>query len=215
MRTELGFFVRELFTNGHIIFQLTRTRAGRLTPVYTNLRSPLPPILRHGARLLWQEIQNSAIAFDRLAPVPTAATPYVSVISDRFEIPMIMPRTLPKDYGTRAMIDGDYRVGDQVALCDDVCSKADSKIRVIEILVAEKLVAEDVFVLIDRQEGGREVLEAMGVQLHAVMTLSEVVHELYRHQQIELAQLNEVSQYLGDPDGYTQMKEQEYADQQR
>ncbi|MEM2733962.1 MAG: hypothetical protein QXJ19_04285, partial [Candidatus Bathyarchaeia archaeon] len=40
-------------------------------------------------------------------------------------------------------------------------------------------VVSDAFVLLDREEGGGEKLEKIGVKLHAVLRVSEVARKLY------------------------------------
>lgn len=134
------------------------------------------PPLKSAAVSAYQELVRE-LKFDLLADVPTAATPIVSTLSDRLRIGFITPRTDSKSYGTGAKIDGflSEDVGKRVVLIDDVVTSATSKIEALEILRAQGLVVEDIVVLIDRQQGGKELLEGRGLRLHSVFTLNQLL----------------------------------------
>jgi uridine monophosphate synthetase len=55
-----------------------------------------------------------------------------------------------------------------------------SKLEAIEPLEAAGLVVRDLVILIDREQGGRERLQAKGYTLHAVLTISACFDELER-----------------------------------
>ena len=57
-------------------------------------------------------------------------------------------------------------------MIDDIVTDGASKLEAIEPLEAAGLVVEDLVVLIDREQGGRERLAAKGYRLHAVLTIS-------------------------------------------
>ncbi|MDO8590162.1 MAG: hypothetical protein Q7R69_02720 [bacterium] len=116
-----------------------------------------------------------------LADVPTAITPVVSSLSDRTEFPMITPKA-PKSYGGGGDIDGVWSSGASVLLFDGVINRAGSILTAAKVLRAHGLYGlkvRDVFVLIDREEGGRNNLNAHGLLLHAALSVSELLR-LYR-----------------------------------
>jgi len=55
---------------------------------------------------------------------------------------------------------------------DDIITDGASKLEAIESLEAAGLVVEDLVVLIDREQGGRERLAAKGYRLQAVLSIS-------------------------------------------
>ena len=70
-------------------------------------------------------------------------------------------RKEPKGHGTQAWIEGDKRVvpGTPVAVVEDVCTTGGSAIKAIERSRIHGLDVRRVVVLVDRQEGGRAVIE--------------------------------------------------------
>jgi orotate phosphoribosyltransferase len=60
-----------------------------------------------------------------------------------------------------------------VAVLEDVITTGGSAAKAIERCRAEGLVVAGCFALVDRMEGGREVLEAMGVPVEALFTRAD------------------------------------------
>ena len=87
-------------------------------------------------------------------------------------VPLVYPRREEKAYGTRRRIEGAFHPGERVVVIDDIVTDGASKLEAIEPLEAAGLVVEDLVVLIDREQGGRERLAAKGYRLHAVLTIS-------------------------------------------
>ena len=83
-----------------------------------------------------------------------------------------------------------------VALLDDVITDGGAKLELVEPFLAEGLVVKDFVVLIDREQGGRAVLEARGYALHAVFTLREVLAALRRGEAITPQCYQDVIAYL-------------------
>ena len=77
---------------------------------------------------------------------------------------MIYPRKEVKTYGTKAEIEGEYHAGETVVVIDDLATTGGSKFEAIEKLTGAGLVVKDVVVLVDRQSGAKESLEAGGIQ---------------------------------------------------
>jgi len=80
-----------------------------------------------------------------------------------------------KDHGTMMGIEGNVRPGDRVAILDDVITTGGSTIAAIERARAAGLVVERVVALIDREEGGRENIEARCPRVEAVLTRTELM----------------------------------------
>lgn len=125
--------------------------------------------------LLRSKMEKEDLFHDYLADVPTAFTSVVAILSYLTGIPMISPRKDKKTYGTGASINGKFKKGKRVLLIDDLITDAGSKFEAIRTLEAEGLIVQDVLVLIDREEGGRERLEGMGYNFYAVYTWRELL----------------------------------------
>ncbi len=79
-------------------------------------------------------------------------------------------RKEPKGHGTGQWIEGRQTIpdGSRVAVLEDVVTTGGSALKAIERCRAENLVVVACFALVDRGEGGREAIEAEGVQLDAL-----------------------------------------------
>ena len=71
-----------------------------------------------------------------------------------------------------------------------------SKLGAIAPLEELGLQVEDIVVLIDRDQGGREDLKERGYRLHAVFDRGELLDVLAQHGRISTAQRDEVKAFL-------------------
>lgn len=84
-------------------------------------------------------------------------------------------RKVAKGHGLARWIEGELPPGAAVAVLDDVLTTGASTISAIERAREAGFRVEDAIVLVDREQGGREAVEACGVQVHAMITLSELM----------------------------------------
>lgn len=168
-----------------------------LSPFYIDLRvlRSYPQTAKRSARMLF-EMMMKGLGADVLADVPTAITPVVSSLSDYTGIPMITPRPT-KDHGAGGNIDGTWSVdGATAVLFDDLVTGAHSKIEAATVLRAAGITVQDVVVLVDREQGGRQQLQAAGLALHTAFTITELLM-LYRDMgKISEALHDEIADYL-------------------
>jgi uridine monophosphate synthetase len=120
------------------------------------------------------------LTFDRMIAIPYTAMPIVGAISLKNGKPWIYTRKESKGYGTNKMIEGIYSKGETAILVDDVITTGGSKFETVEKLKQEELHIHDVVVFIDRQQGGREEVEKRGMELHSVLTLTEIFDTLLK-----------------------------------
>ena len=132
----------------------------------------------------------------RLAAIPYAALPIGTAVALELDLPLIYPRKEVKAHGTARQIEGEFRPGDRAVVLDDLITTGGSKLAAIEPLEAAGLEVQDVVVLIDREQGGREELEAAGYRLHAVLRLSEMLDVLVEAGRISVEQRDEVIAFL-------------------
>lgn len=152
-----------------------------LSPIYFDLRVLRRfPEAKKAAVDVYEELLKG-LKFDLLSDIPTAATPFVSSLSDRLQIGVVTPRMDNKAYGSGASVDGMLSTdeGKTAVMLDDLITKATSKIEAANTLKEKKLVVSDIVVLIDRQQGGKEEVEKNGYTLHAAITMTELL-EFYR-----------------------------------
>lgn len=73
------------------------------------------------------------------------------------------------------MIEGLYKKGDRVVVIEDVVTTGGSVRDVVKTLRAEELIVEDVFCLLDREQGGAAKLKEDGITLHSLLNMETVL----------------------------------------
>lgn len=86
---------------------------------------------------------------------------------------------LAKSYGLKKAIEGEFEPDDTALIIDDLITKGDSKLEIIEPFRASGLKIKDFVVLIDYETGGSELLRSRGYNLHAFLTMHEVVEAMW------------------------------------
>ena len=84
-------------------------------------------------------------------------------------------RKEPKAHGTGKQVEGPRRGGDRVVIVEDVITTGGSAERAVDAVRREGASVLGVLALVDREEGGRERLESLGLAVHALTTATEVV----------------------------------------
>ncbi len=164
-----------LLDAGCIKFGEFTLKSGLSSPIYIDLRRIIgyPRLLEQVAQAYLPLL--AGLKFDRMAALPYAAIPIGTAISMQGDYPMIYPRKEAKAYGTKADIEGEYQPGETVVVIDDLATTGESKFETIEKLTAAGLIIKDVVVLVDRQSGAGESLAKAGYNLHAVLTMTQML----------------------------------------
>ncbi len=83
-------------------------------------------------------------------------------------------RKSPKEHGKGKQIEGGFKEGDSVVALDDVITTGGSTLKAIEAIENEGGKVEFVLVLVDRQEGGKEIIEESGYKVFSLFTRDEL-----------------------------------------
>ena len=84
-------------------------------------------------------------------------------------------RKEPKAHGTGKQIEGPVSKGDRVVIVEDVITTGGSAAKAIEAVKREGITPIGILALVDREEGGRETLEKLGLRVVTLATASEIV----------------------------------------
>lgn len=192
MSTSIEALALTLHDIGAIQIGRFRLHSGRESRIYVDLRVlvSFPAALRQ-ATAAYRTVLDT-LPFDLLAATPLAGLPIGTALCLDMDKPLIYPRKTAKSYGTGKNIEGRWSIGQTVVVVDDLITSGDSILETIATVKSAGLKVHDAVVLIDREQGGREMLEAQGYRVHAVATLRELLDVLHQSGRLNQSQLDEV-----------------------
>jgi orotate phosphoribosyltransferase len=85
-------------------------------------------------------------------------------------------RKFSKDYGAGGLVVGGVKPGDHVVIVEDVVTTGGSTLKAIQAAREFGLEVIKVLILVDREEGGRQAVEALFPSCEAIFTLSQFEH---------------------------------------
>ena len=186
-------FVKEfaifLHKNDIIKFGDFTLASGKNSSYYIDLR--LVPSYPHQFRKMVKNLQNLIIEktgldnFDSLASVPTGGLVVTSALAIEIVKPLIYVRNKPKEYGTTKSIEGKISTGMKVVMVDDVMTTGTSVLNGINQLKEAGLLVSDLYVIINRLEGGDKALSDIGVQTHQLTDILEITDILFQEKLID------------------------------
>lgn len=161
-----------------------RLVSGKMSNYYFNCKAVTlhPEGMYLIGNIIFDMLQDSAvkgIGGLTLGADPIAdAVAYTSYLKKN-PIEAFVVRKNAKSHGTMQWIEGNIKTGDKVVIVDDVITTGKSTIEAINRSLEAGLDIARIITLVDRQEGGRENIEALGFSVDAIVTREEVM-EHYR-----------------------------------
>ncbi|GAB3414801.1 orotate phosphoribosyltransferase [Haloparvum alkalitolerans] len=112
-----------------------------------------------------------------LAGVALGAVPLVAVTAVELDRPYVIARKQAKEYGTGNRIEGTLAAGEEVVVLEDIATTGQSAVDAVEALREAGAVVNRVLVVVDREEGARELLAEHDVELDALVTASQLLDD--------------------------------------
>jgi len=183
--------------------------SGKRSPYYIDLRltisSPITMdwIANSLTRITIQEIGRDKI--DKILGVPTAGVPFATVVSQKLGIPLIYYRQARKEHGVRKKIEGILERNDRVLIVDDLITTGESVIEAAEVVRDQGGVVNELVVLLDREQGGKDRLRASRIEPHVLFKISDAMTWLHNVGLIEDKVYETVQKYTEEESQVSQI----------
>jgi orotate phosphoribosyltransferase len=136
----------------------------------------------------------------KLASIELKGALILPMVAYHLNLPCVVVRKEEKAYGVTGRIAGaEVTKGENILFFDDVVSEGLSKLEGIKPLEQLGAHVKHVVVVVDREQGGRENLERLGYEVHALAKISEIVNTLLQSKQISKGQAEAVLDYIKKP----------------
>lgn len=133
-------------------------------------------------RLMYEKIEAMGETIDGVGGLTLGADPIATALSiASFEannpIPAFIIRKEPKGHGTGQWLEGrkNLKSGARVVIVEDVVTTGGSSLKAAKRAEEEGMTIVKILALVDRCEGGREIIEEAGYELDSLFERSEVV----------------------------------------
>lgn len=158
-------------------------RSGKKSRYYMDLRTLVskPREMNTISSLIWDKLPKDG--YHKTYPasphkywavgLPYAGIPHACHLSSQHLVPMVLLRNEAKKHGTANMIEGDFKQGDHLVIIDDVLTTGSSVMDALPFL--NDFVIDKVVVIVDREQGGKEKLEGMGLKVESIFKISEIM----------------------------------------
>ena len=190
-----------LYRSGCLKFGSFRIKSGALSPYYIDLACLLssPKELRNIAEIAADTIGQIMVSerIDKLASIELKGALILPSIACKVNLPCVVVRKEEKAYGVTGRIAGAEVIqGENILFFDDVVSEGLSKLEGIKPLEELGAHVKHLIVVVDREQGGRENLEKLGYNIHALAKISEIVDALYKSEKISREKADAVLGYI-------------------
>jgi orotate phosphoribosyltransferase len=189
-----------LIKNSAIKFGDYTLTSGKKSPYYIDLRqtisSPITMdwIANSLTRIVLNEIGKDKI--DKILGVPTAGIPFATVVSQKLGIPLIYYRHARKEHGVRKKIEGILERNDRILVVDDLITTGESVIEASEVVRDQGGIVNELVVLLDREQGGRERLRTSRIEPHVLFNISDAMAWLHHVGLLESEIYQTVKNYI-------------------
>ncbi|MCY3887908.1 MAG: phosphoribosyltransferase family protein [Chloroflexi bacterium] len=198
------WLARILWDSGAVEFGKFNVGSTTDSPIWVNVRRivsnpralrAVGQLIREHTRTLSGMLRPAMAPFELVAGVPIGGLHIATAYALVADLPLIYPH--PRA-GTERYeeIEGSYFPGQTALIVDDLITGGTSMLATAETLRSAGLMVHDAVALLDRQAGGQQRLKAVGIQLHALLTLEMLLNYLESSNRITEAQYARCMAYI-------------------
>ncbi len=147
----------------------------RLTTMSPEGLSTIGPLARQALRDSGWDVAAAGGLTLGADPVSYAISYASALAGDAPPLRAFTVRKEAKTHGTGRLVEGPFQAGDRVAVVEDVITTGGAALRAVEAVRAAGGIVAGVIALVDREEGGREAIEAAGLPVIALVRAQDVV----------------------------------------
>ncbi len=152
-------------------------RSGRRSSYYLDKYrfETRPNLLKELGERIAARVRDPAPDAGRLAGPELGAVALAASASLAGSLPFLIVRKEAKGYGTERRIEGEFEVGEEVCLVEDVVTSGGAAEQAVEALREAGLVCRTAVCVVDREEGGADALARKAVRLVPIFTASDIL----------------------------------------
>jgi orotate phosphoribosyltransferase len=201
MSTVTDKIADALYLSGCLKFGSFKIKSGATSPYYIDLARVLasPKQLDIIAEVAAEKIRQIAKSdpITKLSSIELKGALIVPSIAVKLDLPCVIVRKEAKAYGVTGRTAGaDVAKGDNILFFDDVVSEGLSKIEGVKPLQELGATVKHMLVVVNREHGGKENLEKLGYQVHALAKITDIVTSLQANKHISKEQTDSVLDYV-------------------
>lgn len=130
-----------------------------------------PDVLAEIGKMLAEHVTPE---IDRIAGPELGAVALATAASLASGKPCVFVRNAKKDYGSAKQIEGVLNPGEKVLLVEDIVTSGGQLVEAVKSLEAAGVKVVKAVCIIDREEGGREAIEAAGIRFESLFRTSDL-----------------------------------------
>lgn len=170
MEQKIEFLREKLLETGAVKFGDFLLTSGKRSTYYVDIKESAtqPEVLRAVGQTFASMVKEKTIAGMELGAVPllvatslSAGVRYVIIRKER-------------KHGTGKLNIGEIRPQEKVDLIEDVVTTGNSLLKAVNFIRESGGLVERAYCVVDREEGGRELLENNNVKLFPIFTISQL-----------------------------------------
>jgi len=170
--------------------------SGKQSPYYIDLRRlPSYPEFSTIVDEAIKVVKN--IDFDIIIGIATGGVILASYLACRLNKPVGYIRVERKGHGTDRLLEADVE-GKRVLIVDDVSTTGGSIESAAREVMKNGGKVVGALVIVDREEGARERLKTLGIELYALYKITSILNEILNSNKLSEKEKNMIREYFGE-----------------